>query len=174
MLHVGADGVISFREVEVYTPKFQGLPCRAGDVLISKINPRIPRVCVVPETTYPLACSTEFEILEPKAGMDPHLLAAILVSPVVQTQIECLTSGTSSSHNRIKDVELEQVLIPLPRNGSDLSKRLADIGARLRDALEQKYAADRRYWTGVSMLADLLRKDDADANSAFRSRKGEP
>ncbi|MBI5711438.1 MAG: N-6 DNA methylase [Candidatus Eisenbacteria bacterium] len=142
VLHVSQDGAINFREVASYSPKFPGLPCRPGDVLISKINPHIPRVCVVPEAEYPLACSSEFEILEPVGTLESHLLAAILVSPSVQTQIECLTSGTSSSHNRIKDTELAEVLVPLPRRGSALDQRFTEIGAALRRATAQRYEAD--------------------------------
>ena len=44
--------------------------------------------------------------------------------PSVQKQINSLTSGTSSSHNRIKSKDLSEVLIPLPKIGTPLYKNL--------------------------------------------------
>lgn len=155
VLHVTQDGAINLREVESYAPKFPGLPCRAGDVLLSKINPHIPRVCVVPETDYPVTCSTEFEILEPR-DVDAYLLAATLVSPAVQTQIECLTSGTSSSHNRIKDTELAEVLIPVPAEGNGLGHEIGSIAIELRSALERKYGAESAIARATRQLTSLM------------------
>jgi len=159
VLHVTQDGAINFREVETYSPKFPGLPCRPGDVLISKINPHIPRVCVVPVTEYPVTCSSEFEILEP-AGVDAHILAATLVSPAVQTQIECLTSGTSSSHNRIKDTELAEVLIPVPAEDGRLTQAVDAIAIELRSALERKYAAESAIARATREVTSLLAPGD--------------
>lgn len=160
VLHISQDGMIDLREVEKYNPKCPGLPCRAGDVLLSKINPRIPRVCVVPEVATPLTCSTEFEILEPRPDVDPYLLASLLLSPAVQTQIECLTSGTSSSHNRIKDSELAQILIPLPKKGSSTHSKFKQLGRRLRESLNQKYTADLVLKEARDELAQLLGEEN--------------
>lgn len=156
VLHVSQDGAINLREVSSYRPKFPGISCNVGDVLVSKINPRIPRVCVVPPTPFPVACSSEFEILEPKRGLSAALLAAILVSPAVQTQIECLTSGTSSSHNRIKDEELAEILIPLPRPGMPLAEEFELLAKRIAEATTQRYASDEEQVTARDRINELL------------------
>jgi type I restriction-modification system DNA methylase subunit len=114
VLHIIGDGFINFTDFMTYKPKTRGNVCYAGDILFSKINPRITRVLVVPSFGFPTTCSTEFEIIRPQKDVDPYWLAFVLQEAIVQDQIQSLTSGTSSSHNRIKTAELERVFIPLP------------------------------------------------------------
>ena len=114
VLHVIGDGLISFSGLMSYNPITRGNVCYPGDILISKINPRIPRVMVVPALEFPTTCSTEFEIITPRDGIDPYWVAYMLYEDVVQDQIQSLTSGTSSSHSRIKTRDLERVIIPVP------------------------------------------------------------
>ena len=52
------------------------------------------------------------------------MIKLLLMLPSVQTQINYLTSGTSSSHNRIKSADLANVLIPLPTKNSELYNEL--------------------------------------------------
>lgn len=113
ILHIIGDGLINFNDFMSYNPKTKGNVCFPGDVLISKINPRIIRILVVPELDLPMTCSNEFEIVTMKEGFDPYWLTYILQEPLVQDQIQNLTSGTSSSHNRIKTNELKLVMIPI-------------------------------------------------------------
>lgn len=118
VLHVIGDGVINFNELMSYNPKTKGNVCFPGDILISRINPRIPRVIVVPDLGFPTTCSNEFEILSAKDGIDPYWVNYILLNRLVQDQIQSLTSGTSSSHNRIKTSELKIVEVPVPKTES--------------------------------------------------------
>ncbi len=128
VLHLLSEGVIDFKALEEYKPITPGYVVYPGEVLISKINPRIPRVCVVPDLGVPTQCSSEFEVLSPQAEHSPSELAFLLQSDEVQAQIQKLTSGTSSSHNRIKTKELELVMIPLPKNGTrSESKHKKDV-----------------------------------------------
>lgn len=124
VLHVGDFGFLNIRELLNYRPKYPGQPCRAGDVLFSKINPRIPRVLVVPKLPVPLTCSTEFEVLRAKPEHSPFTLALLLLSSFAQNQILSLTSGTSSSHNRVKATQLLDIRLPLPRPKSKAEKLL--------------------------------------------------
>lgn len=41
-------------------------------MLVSRINPRIPRVAVVPDLGRDLLCSSEYEILKARAGVSPY------------------------------------------------------------------------------------------------------
>lgn len=116
VLHVIGDGVINFKELKNYKPKTKGNVCYPNDILISKINPRIPRVIVVPDLKFPTTCSNEFEIITAKNGIDPYWICYMLLEKLVQDQIQSLTSGTSSSHNRIKSTELEIVQLPFPKS----------------------------------------------------------
>ena len=46
---------------------------------------------------------------------DTFLISRLLKTSFVQKQIESLTSGTSSSHSRIKTEQLLNILIPNPK-----------------------------------------------------------
>lgn len=114
ILHIIGDGFINVNELISYAPKTKGTVCYPGDILYSKINPRITRVIVVPNFDFPLTCSPEFEIMSVKDNIDSYWLSYLLQEPLVQDQLQSLTSGTSSSHNRIKTNDLLKVKIPVP------------------------------------------------------------
>jgi type I restriction-modification system DNA methylase subunit len=118
VLHVGDFGSLNMRELLEYEPKTSGKLCSPGDILFSKINPRIPRVLVVPELPFDLICSTEFEIMQPKIGYTAYEIMVLLLSEYSQNQIQSLTSGTSSSHNRIKTKELLSIKVAIPKKGT--------------------------------------------------------
>ena len=118
ILHIVNGDIIDYRSLQGYEPKYPGTVCKEGDLLFSKINPRIPRALVIPENDLNLTCSSEFEIIQSTSEFTNAELRALLMLPSVQLQINQLTSGTSSSHNRIKSQELAKVLIPIPRKNS--------------------------------------------------------
>lgn len=120
VLHVFNGDVIDYEEMMDYSPKYPGIVCYSGDLLFSKINPRIQRVLVVPPFDFSLTCSTEFEIMNSISGISNYGIKLLLMLPSVKTQILSLTSGTSSSHNRIKTKELESILIPYPKENTRL------------------------------------------------------
>lgn len=124
ILHILNDDNLNYEEMLTYNPKYPGIVCKAGDLLFSKINPRILRVLVVPELGLNLTCSSEFEIMNSVIDINNYGIKLLLMLPSVQTQINYLTSGTSSSHNRIKSADLAHVLIPLPKQNSKLYKEL--------------------------------------------------
>ena len=135
VLHVLGEGFVDCAGALAYKPKTPGYRVNSGDLLISKINPRIPRVCVVPDFGKPTYCSTEFEVVLPKPGVRTSLLAYLLLTDVVQQQIMSLTSGTSSSHNRIRSSELARVLLPIPQMGSSAERRLLKSIQEYQDAI---------------------------------------
>jgi len=83
----------------------------------------------VPELGKDLTCSSEFEIMNSRITIGNYGIKLLLMSPAVQTQINYLTSGTSSSHNRIKAADLANVLIPLPKKGTALYEELFEISS---------------------------------------------
>lgn len=134
VLHIGDFGSINVRELMDYSPKYAGQPCRPGDILFSKINPRIPRVFVVPELGFPLSCSTEFEVMRAKNPYTAHEIMLLLLSSHAQMQIQSLTSGTSSSHNRIKTEQLLNVVITVPKGRRKQRAEYADSIETFRKA----------------------------------------
>lgn len=124
VLHVINGDQLNYEELLNYKPKLPGIPCQSGDLLISKINPHILRVLIVPPLDLNLSCSPEFEILHPITELNNYALKLLLMLPEVQSQIQRLTSGTSSSHNRIKSRDLENILLPVPYKSSLLYQNL--------------------------------------------------
>ena len=126
ILHILNDDNLNYEEMLGYKPKFPGVVCKPGDLLFSKINPRILRVLVVPDLGIRLTCSSEFEIIDSLIDINNYGIKLLLMSPSVQTQINYLTSGTSSSHNRIKSVDLANVIIPMPKKNTRLYDQLLE------------------------------------------------
>jgi type I restriction-modification system DNA methylase subunit len=120
ILHITSNHSLDYEELLNYHPKYNGIACQQGDLLFSKINPRIPRLLIVSSLDFPLSCSPEFEILRSKAGISNYGLKLLLILPSVQMQINSLTAGTSSSHNRIKTADLANILLPLPKPHTSL------------------------------------------------------
>ena len=70
-------------------------------VLISKLNPRIPRIWLTPTSTgVPQLASTEFLVLAPRT-VDPAVLWALAMQPSFSAALEGKVAGTSGSHQRV-------------------------------------------------------------------------
>ena len=136
ILHILGEGFVDIGGVLSYSPKTPGIPVESGDLLISRINPRIPRVCVTPDLGVATLCSSEFEVMRTKGGLDVYTLAYLLQTEVAQSQIRSLTSGTSASHNRIRTSDLAKVMLPLPRKGTKTAKLIGKLIQEYRSALE--------------------------------------
>ena len=110
-------------------------PVKGGDVLFAKLNPRIPRVCVVPEANgHPTICSTEFVPLRArtKDKVDPEYLRWMMLAPQFRDPILGAVSSSTKSHQRIRPKLLLEQEIPLPP--LDEQRRLV---ARIRACLDR-------------------------------------
>lgn len=137
VLHIIGEGMLDVPNLQGYAPKTPGILVTPGDVLLSKINPRIPRVIVVPNLSDRILCSPEFEVMKPKGELDSYCLAFLLLTRLVQDQVKSLTSGTSASHNRIKTRELAKVKIPLPFVGTKAEMQLSKIVNAYKASVER-------------------------------------
>lgn len=135
VLHVLGEGLVDMAAALNYGPKTPGVPIYEDEILISRINPRIPRVCVTPRFAGEALCSSEFEVMKVRDGRDPFVVAYLLLAEGVQSQIRSLTSGTSASHNRIRTSDLASVLVPIARSGTEKAAKLATLASSYRDAL---------------------------------------
>lgn len=136
VLHIISEGLIDSHAAMSNAPITPGIPVRAGELLFSKINPRIPRLAIVPDFQRTTLCSSEFEVMEPRQGYDTATIAYLLMLPTVQAQILSLTSGTSASHNRIRSAELAKVLLPVPKKNSPQDKKLKIDSQRYKTVLD--------------------------------------
>ena len=160
VLHVRPDGFVDWQAATTYSPSSSCVRCQTDDVLLSRINPRIIRICIVPEFGRPVACSPEFAVLRcQEPTLNPCKIALILRSRLVQSQLQTLTSGTSSSHNRIKPRDLALVELPLPRPGSSEDDRLTKAAARYCASLRRYYASVRETIDCFQCTQDLCATD---------------
>lgn len=72
-------------------------------VLLSKLNPRIPRIWL-PRVlhTHRAVCSTEFLVTLPRTGISREFLYSFFSSDAFAGVFETLVTGTSGSHQRVK------------------------------------------------------------------------
>lgn len=154
VLHINANCTIAFDEVEKFNPISKGRECFPGELIFSKINPRIPRMAVIPERTTRLVCSNEFEIMKSKDIIGMYVLCFLLKTQNVMNQIENLTSGTSSSHSRIKREQLADILIPIPVS-KEAKEHIRKIDEELEKAVKQIYSAEDRVTSEFSFLNNI-------------------
>lgn len=119
-------------------------------VLVSKLNPHIPRVWMaVPSGTWPAVTSTEFVGLTPATGYPPEVLWALCASEGFKSQLLEMVKGTTGSHQRVSrediltlqipdpeamDRDVRETITPLVRLADGLRKESARL-ASLRDTL---------------------------------------
>src|SRR3989338_69928 len=156
VLHINDDSAIRVEEVMKYKPTCAGIECFPDEIIFAKINPRIPRVAVVPNLGYRLTCSTEFEIIRPLDKKLLYVLKTLLLTDLAQKQINSLTSGTSSSHNRIKDSELMNIKLPWPKEGSETAKKLLELASVIEREEKNKYKSNDTIKTAFNSIENLV------------------
>jgi type I restriction enzyme S subunit len=99
-------------------------------VLVSKLNPRIPRIWSVSGcSTRRRVCSTEFIPFVPRPPYTGRLLYLFFNSAWFQERYLGLAVGTSTSHQRVKpaDTEMIEVIVPTERVASMADELLAPL-----------------------------------------------
>lgn len=86
-------------------------------ILMSKLNPHIPRVWYVTNSSANAVCSTEFLPWVPISPEYKEYVYCLLMSPPFVSTVQTLVTGTSNSHQRVRadDVATLPVVIP-PRD----------------------------------------------------------
>ena len=86
-------------------------------VLLSKLNPRIPRVWMPAEAKgRPQVCSTEFLVFTPQPPANRSLLFALFADESFRALLKSMVTGTSKSHQRVppKALKTQEVLAGSP------------------------------------------------------------
>lgn len=88
-------------------------------VLVSRLNPRTPRVWLPRVfTTMPAIASTEFLVLRPSPRIERRFLKYVCLSPPFLGAMQGRVTGTSSSHQRVRPedaLSIQVLLPPLPQ-----------------------------------------------------------
>lgn len=131
-------------------------------VLVSKLNPRIPRIWEVPVAgAAPALASTEFVVLHPLEATTA-VLWALVAQPSFSESLEAKVAGTSGSHQRVKPDEVLATLIGDPASLSEGRRSEIDaLRARTHAALSEsvRLAATRDSLLPVLMSGALRVKD---------------
>jgi type I restriction enzyme S subunit len=111
-------------------------------VLLSKLNPSIPRVWSVdPSPEMPALASTEFLVLKPIDGISAHEIWAVSSQPDFINELAAKVTGTSNSHQRVKPADLLYTRIVDPRAISDSIRGLiSSIADQARQARRESLA----------------------------------
>jgi type I restriction enzyme S subunit len=131
-----------------------GVPRNA--VLVSKLNPRIPRVWA-PEAVSANACaSTEWLVLTPREGIERKFLFVVCCSSEFSGQMALAATGTTGSHQRISPRTALDIRLRVPVEQVEqiaIAAVLSDMDAEL-SALEARREKTRALKQG--MMQELL------------------
>jgi type I restriction enzyme S subunit len=127
-----------------------------GAILVSKLNPRIPRVWAPKAINSDAIASTEFLVLTPKEGISREFLFTICSSDFFCERLALAATGTTGSHQRISPGGALALKISVPTDVVEqaaVATVLSDMDAEL-DTLEQRRAKTAALKQG--MMQELL------------------
>ncbi|AOE86310.1 restriction endonuclease subunit S [Pseudomonas sp. TCU-HL1] len=132
-------------------------------ILVSKLNPRIPRVWLPKNIPTNAVASTEFLVLTPRDGVVREFLYVTCKSSSFCAQMELSATGTTGSHQRISPTSTLGLLVNVPSDNSeqtaiatilsDMDTELAALEARRDKASQLKQGMMQELLTGRVRLA---------------------
>lgn len=135
VLHVDELGNVDWLQAATYHPTTPGVVARAGEIIISLLNPAKFRATVVPDAYPEVYCSAEFGVFEPM--INPYAALALLQHPMVRAQIAPLGRGTSSSRRRIESRDVLHLIAP-PYDDGWVDKVARTVADALTEVAEAK------------------------------------
>ena len=134
-------------------------------VLVSRLNPHIPRVWhAVPEREVMALASTEFATLRPKEGVSTEELWAVCSSPDFIAALQENVTGTTGSHQRVRPEDVLRTTVQDPRGlpamVRELVRSLVQLAAAARE--ESVRLAQLRDLSISHLLSGELRASDAE------------
>jgi type I restriction enzyme S subunit len=109
-------------------------------VLLSKLNPHIPRVWLSHDPGSNAVCSTEFLVFVPSEGASKEFIYCAFTTANIKVLLCQLVTGTSNSHQRVKPDSVASVSAVIPQTAvlkafTDLSKPVfARVGHNRKQA----------------------------------------
>ena len=101
-------------------------------VLVSKLNPQIPRIWHVGQAGPNAVCSTEFIVWTPRAPANSSFLFCLATSQEFNGAMRQLVTGTSNSHQRVRPEQLGEI-----RVFAASEKAIEAFSALVRISMEQ-------------------------------------
>lgn len=90
------------------------LKVKANSILVSKLNPRIPRIWPIVEVNENCICSTEFQVLVPNRSYYFSFGVNLFWQTQVIETMKGRATGTSGSHQRIRPQDILDIKIAIP------------------------------------------------------------
>ena len=122
----------------------QKTPIPSGVVLVSKLNPRIPRVWYVnDEQLYQRICSTEFVALQPdRTVLDPAYLSFALRDALQGGIIKGNTAAATKSRERAKPTDFLRLRVKVPSLSQQ--RRIVDLLSRAENIVRMRREAEKK------------------------------
>jgi type I restriction enzyme S subunit len=120
-------------------------------VMVSKLNPRIPRIWLPDLRGQNRAvCSTEFLVATPKLGVSREFLYCLFINESFVNVFTTMVTGTSGSHQRVRPESLLNMDTPLPP--APLIQKFTDTVAPMLKRISQNIHESRT----LAALRDAL------------------
>lgn len=135
-------------------------------VLLSKLNPHIPRIWLPTNAGENAVCSTEFLVFVPVGTASRDFVFCLFSSPIFKQSLSQLVTGTSNSHQRVKPTTVLALPIVIPPDAplmvfNGIAESIFDrIG---RNRLEAQNLADIRDELLPRLISGKLRLPEATA-----------
>ena len=111
-------------------------------ILVSRINPRFPRVWAPAVSEgLPAICSTEFLVLRP-ISIDRRFLHHLCLSPAFRTSLLARVTGTSGSHQRVAPMAALEIEVAVPRIAEQ--RAIAHVLGTLDDKIELNHRMNKK------------------------------
>lgn len=133
-------------------------------VLLSKLNPDIPRVWnVAPKPGTTSLASTEFLVLTPRGTVTSHELWAVTAQQAFLDELASKVTGTSKSHQRVRPAEVLATQVVDPRRFGETGRQIQSLGSRAALARrESQTLATLRDTLLPQLMSGRLRVKDAE------------
>lgn len=141
-------------------------PVPSDAVLVSKLNPHIPRIWFVGDVGPDAVCSTEFLVWTPKPGVGSAFVYALAASPAFNSAMRQMVTGTSNSHQRVRPDQLAEVQAAVISDGA-LAGFEAIVAPMLRQVEHNRRRAAALAETRDTLLPRLI-------SGRLRLRKPKP
>ena len=150
---------------------------RSDSILVSRLNPRIPRVWAPTHIGPNAVASTEFLVMTPKASTVRAFLYYLCSSRAFSERMVLAVTGTTGSHQRVNRADAMQLVVRFPKDLPEqraIATILSDMDAAIA-ALEHRLDKTRAIKQGMmqQLLTGSIRlpipdddKEDDDAHDA--------
>jgi type I restriction enzyme S subunit len=142
-------------------------------VLISKLNPRIPRVWLVKnDNRYRAIASGEFVNLKALENTSPKYLYYFLQSESVSKRLQAEAVGTTNSHTRFKPERIYQLPAKLPSEREQ--RKIAEILTTVDRQIEKTEALIAKYEAARNGIMEDFFSGKIESNSSLAFTKQRP